>query len=78
MLADSALQSNQILLQERLKTIQQDILAAPLDIDFVKKITALLVKEPYQNFRFRSSTNAEDISGFNGAGLYVSKNRQFI
>lgn len=27
----------------------------------------------YTNFRFRSSTNAEDIEGFSGAGLYASK-----
>jgi phosphoenolpyruvate synthase/pyruvate phosphate dikinase len=27
----------------------------------------------YKSFRFRSSTNAEDIEGFNGAGLYESK-----
>nr|MBP8244173.1 hypothetical protein [Chitinophagaceae bacterium] len=27
----------------------------------------------YDNYRFRSSTNAEDVKGFNGAGLYESK-----
>jgi pyruvate,water dikinase len=30
-------------------------------------------QKTFKNFRFRSSTNAEDIDGFNGAGLYESK-----
>ena len=29
--------------------------------------------DQFESFRFRSSTNAEDLENFNGAGLYDSK-----
>ena len=49
------------------------MLAAPVDNAF----TALLVEKlstdfPDKRMKFRSSTNAEDLDGFTGAGLYTS------
>ena len=39
----------------------------------VKMETILESQQEFKKFRFRSSTNSEDIEGFNGAGLYSSK-----
>ena len=56
-----------------LKGIREAIIKAPVD-----KALLTLVEEQlrqhleYRKWRFRSSTNAEDIKGFNGAGLYAS------
>ena len=57
-----------------LEELQAEIIAAPLDPDFL----ALLIEKIDADFdqakmRFRSSTNAEDLEGFTGAGLYTSK-----
>jgi pyruvate, water dikinase len=61
-------------LTARLRLIQARIRRAPLDPALVRLIEAR-VKEKGLNprLRFRSSTNAEDIEGFNGAGLYDSQ-----
>ena len=59
---------------KRLKTLRNAIKAAPLDSAFA----AVLMKKVREEFpginriRFRSSTNAEDLEGFTGAGLYES------
>jgi pyruvate, water dikinase len=58
----------------RLKALRKSIMAAPLDSVFA----AALMKKVRDEFpsinriRFRSSTNAEDLEGFTGAGLYES------
>lgn len=59
---------------KRLKWLRDSIIAAPLDSAFA----AALMKRVRDEFpsinriRFRSSTNAEDLEGFTGAGLYES------
>jgi hypothetical protein len=58
-----------------LKEIRTAIKAAPLDKDFLNAVISKMKDNglTYVNYRFRSSTNAEDVKGFNGAGLYESK-----
>ncbi len=56
-----------------LKAIRKRIKATAVDSNLVKLIENRLKMHPeYTSYRFRSSTNAEDIEGFNGAGLYTS------
>lgn len=61
---------------EELASLRSDIQAAPVNADFeamlLEKIAADYPVEQ-QRLRFRSSTNAEDLNGFTGAGLYTSK-----
>ena len=57
-----------------LKGIRKEILRAPINANLIydiEKLTAQL--GDHTRFRFRSSTNAEDASGFSGAGIYTSK-----
>jgi len=73
MLNDTVFQTDVVWRQQQLLRLQDSIKKCPLDTTLIR-----LVKERvralsnYQNIRFRSSTNAEDIEGFNGAGLYDS------
>lgn len=61
-------------LSRNLKRLRDAIKSAPLDQVLLDQVFAKLKLTPsYSNFRFRSSTNAEDVKGFNGAGLYDSK-----
>jgi len=62
-------------LKIRLKNIQKRIKNSPLDPLLVHNIKDKITRNglSYSTYRFRSSTNAEDIKGFNGAGLYTSK-----
>ena len=60
--------------KDELKKIRKRIHQHPLD----KTLLALVENEltsdkQFRSFRFRSSTNAEDLGDFNGAGLYDSK-----
>jgi pyruvate, water dikinase len=61
---------------DALATLRADIQAAPVNAEFeallLEKIAADYPVEQ-QRLRFRSSTNAEDLDGFTGAGLYTSK-----
>lgn len=61
-------------IKKRLKKIRKSILKAPIDQELITAVN-LKIKElgTYKKFRFRSSTNAEDMEGFGGAGLYSSK-----
>lgn len=43
----------------------------------LQDIKEFIGSDSLENFRFRSSTNAEDVEGFNGAGLYDSKTGTF-
>jgi pyruvate, water dikinase len=76
---DAILQSDSLLyhralLEKSLKNLQDSIVAKPLDPVFLAKLIQKLQSfAPYTEFRFRSSTNAEDVEGFTGAGLYTSK-----
>lgn len=56
-----------------LTNLQNLIKDCPLDANLVKLISDKIETiNGFTNIRFRSSTNAEDIEGFNGAGLYNS------
>jgi len=56
-----------------LEQIRDTIETAPLDKGLVAAVIAQCGMQPsFTRYRFRSSTNVEDIEGFNGAGLYES------
>jgi len=58
---------------EALGALREDMMRAPLDPDFESLLVAKLnIEFPGLRMRFRSSTNAEDLDGFTGAGLYTS------
>jgi len=73
LLQDKIMMSDKKLLGAKLKQIRESIENAPLDESLIKMVTARIGDAHAINFRFRSSTNAEDVPGFNGAGLYDSK-----
>lgn len=75
LLNDPSLQKDVKILDARLKKIRDAIKAAPLDKTLLQAILSRIKTNGlvYTNYRFRSSTNAEDVKGFNGAGLYESK-----
>lgn len=61
-------------LSAKLKELRKRITNAPLDSNLLALLQKRLSKDTaYKAYRFRSSTNAEDVPGFNGAGLYTSK-----
>ena len=58
----------------KLKELRKKIMAIPINKNLILSLhDKLSSQKDFKNFRFRSSTNAEDIDGFNGAGLYDSK-----
>ena len=74
LLKDTAVLNNQVLLKKRLKEIRQEIKKQPLNEKLLIMVKEkMLAGKCGQAFRFRSSTNAEDLPGFNGAGLYDSR-----
>ncbi len=65
--ADAAERGRQLL------ALREAIAAAPVDARLVSQVRAQLGRlGSSERFIFRSSTNAEDLPGFNGAGLYES------
>ena len=66
-LSDTAIQN---ILKEIRKTIRNSPLSKDLHNSVLEKLN---IHPEYSNWRFRSSTNAEDAQGFSGAGLYTSK-----
>lgn len=74
MLADETFMNDAKTRDETLAALRDSIMNAPLNTDFE---TALFTKLSNDfngiRMRFRSSTNAEDLDGFTGAGLYTSK-----
>lgn len=57
--------------------IRQQVMTTPMDAGFLARVTQALSDRfaflaPSQGLRFRSSSSAEDVEGFNGAGLYES------
>ncbi|MFN8287112.1 MAG: PEP/pyruvate-binding domain-containing protein [Chitinophagales bacterium] len=80
---DSILQTDSIRknperLSAALKELRKKITKAPLDSNLLIALKTRLAKDTvYKAYRFRSSTNAEDVPGFNGAGLYTSKTGSF-
>jgi pyruvate, water dikinase len=60
--------------EKLLKKLEDTIKHADFDKNLLVLIENQVKTTPqYTDFRFRSSTNAEDVPGFNGAGLYTSK-----
>lgn len=58
----------------KLKALRKKIIELKIDQKLIDALNQkLTIQNEFKNFRFRSSTNAEDIDGFNGAGLYDSK-----
>lgn len=58
---------------KQLKKIRDAIKKEPIDPTLIAKLNQTFKNAAFKNFRFRSSTNAEDMDDFNGAGLYDSK-----
>ncbi len=62
------------LLEKELKAFRKTVRNSKVNPELLKKVEEKLnAQNDFTNFRFRSSTNAEDMEGFNGAGLYDSK-----
>jgi pyruvate, water dikinase len=73
MLADTDFQSDPAVRDARLEELRDAMEVAPVDLTFSKMLVDKLEAEfPHTPMRFRSSTNAEDLDGFTGAGLYES------
>ncbi|WP_161971257.1 PEP/pyruvate-binding domain-containing protein [Edaphocola flava] len=57
-----------------LKQLRKAIKQTAIDSSLIQNISHILSQQgQFTHFKFRSSTNAEDLKGFNGAGLYDSK-----
>lgn len=77
MLADEQFQSDGIFRRERLLALQESMEAAPVDPALLAEVEARILDTFGDiRMRFRSSTNAEDLEGHSGAGLYTSKGAQ--
>ncbi len=77
MLADSQFRGDPATRDARLAKLRDDMKAAPLSGAFETLVLNKLAADyPGIRMRFRSSTNAEDLEGFTGAGLYTSKSGQ--
>lgn len=73
MLKDEDFISNSGVRKSKLQLLRDSIINAPLSTDLMNAVVPLLLQdERFSAYRFRSSTNAEDLEGFNGAGLYSS------
>lgn len=57
---------------ERLAFLRARIADAPIDPTLVADVRRRVLALPDRKHIFRSSTNSEDLAGFNGAGLYES------
>lgn len=74
LVTDPAAKSDTRILRQRLLEIQAAFLSHPVDPVLVTMVEERIRQSsPSLRMRFRSSTNAEDIEGFNGAGLYESR-----
>jgi pyruvate, water dikinase len=59
--------------KQQLGKLQDSIRKYPVDPELLALVNAKINESgSFSNIRFRSSTNSEDIKGFNGAGLYDS------
>lgn len=56
-----------------LKELRKQIKQAEVDPALIEAVTTQMQRLGLNRARFRSSTNAEDLEGFTGAGLYTSK-----
>lgn len=63
-----------------LKSIRDTIMLTPIPASIIAPIEQALVQyfpDKPERLKFRSSSNVEDLKGFNGAGLYDSKGARF-
>lgn len=61
-------------IESDLESIRNQILETPLDPSLLNDVESMITRlGTFTRMRFRSSTNAEDMEGFSGAGLYSSK-----
>ncbi len=74
-LADPDFQEDPEVRAARLEQLREDMLVAPVNAEFEQAVIDKISTDYPQGLRmrFRSSTNAEDLDGFTGAGLYTSK-----
>ena len=73
LLNDKEFETNQQYRQEKLEELRNKIIQAPIDQNLVKMVrTKIEDFKDFVSYRFRSSTNAEDLEFFSGAGLYDS------
>lgn len=73
MMARDDFQKDPAVREKLLKDFQKELKKAPVPPHLAAQLTALQAKfPPGQPIRCRSSTNNEDLAGFNGAGLYDS------
>jgi hypothetical protein len=71
--ADPLFRTNPRVRAERLELIRDAILEHPVDPDILAEVTERVeTLFGSRRVRFRSSSNTEDLAGFNGAGLYTS------
>jgi len=73
MLINPKFQTDAAYRKEQLDILHDSIRDSPLDATLLQMVKDKLQNaDGFKKFRFRSSTNAEDVEGFNGAGLYES------
>ena len=72
MLADPTFRGDRAIREQRLAALRTSLANAPIDPGLLRLVRAKLRTFPSGRVIFRSSTNAEDLPGFNGAGLYES------
>lgn len=72
-LLNSSKKDSTVWVNQQLKKIRDAIKKEPVDPELISKLNVTFKDAKFKNFRFRSSTNAEDLDDFNGAGLYDSK-----
>lgn len=74
MLADEQFNADPATRDAMLELLRDDMKDAPINEEFMSELLDKLETEyPGTRVRFRSSTNAEDLGDFTGAGLYTSK-----
>lgn len=78
MLADDEFHADPAVRDQKLEALREAIADAPVDPELLEMVEAKIYDRTASGeshttrTRFRSSTNAEDVNGFNGAGLYSS------
>ena len=73
MLQDADFQTFPSIRKQKLEELQDSIRTAPIDAALVALVKAKIEHfAEFSSIRFRSSTNAEDLEAFSGAGLYSS------
>lgn len=73
LLAEPRFKSDASYRAQMLQKVQDSIISSPLDENLKQAVAAKINHfQTFDSFKFRSSTNAEDLEDFSGAGLYDS------